>query len=59
MPFFPPSLAEVLDQGVLGMEECQAGMRYGGDAKIIFLRYQEKRLRHLHQTLYRYLDGDL
>ena len=57
--FFSPVLAEVLDQDVWGIEGCQEGMRHGGDTDLIFSRYQEKRLRHLHQTLHRYLDGEL
>ena len=57
--FFPPYLAEVLDQDVWGIEGCQEGMRAGGSADVILSRYQEKRIRHLHQTLHRYLKGDL
>jgi nitrite reductase/ring-hydroxylating ferredoxin subunit len=57
--FFSPMLAEVLDQDVWGIEGCQDGMRDGGGADLIFSRYQEKRLRHFHQTLHRYVDGEL
>jgi phenylpropionate dioxygenase-like ring-hydroxylating dioxygenase large terminal subunit len=56
---FPPMLADVLDQDVGGIEGCQEGLRDGGSADLIFARYQEKRLRHFHQTLTKYLDGEL
>lgn len=56
---FSPMLADVLDQDVIGMEGCQEGLRDGGDAPLIFAKYQESRLRHFHQTLQRYLNGEL
>lgn len=55
----PPWQGEIYDQDVQGLRQCQEGMRDGGDAPLIFSRYQEVRIRHLHQTLHRYLEGDL
>jgi phenylpropionate dioxygenase-like ring-hydroxylating dioxygenase large terminal subunit len=55
----PPWQGEIYDQDVDGLRMCQEGMRDGGDTEIIFSRYQEVRIRHLHQTLHRYLDGDI
>ena len=50
--------AEILDQDIVGMEQSQAGMRYGGDCDLMLSRYQEVRIRHLHHTLHRYLNGE-
>lgn len=55
----PPWQGEIYDQDVDGLRQCQEGLRDGGDTDIIFSRYQEVRIRHLHQTLHRYLNGDL
>ncbi|WP_340316235.1 aromatic ring-hydroxylating oxygenase subunit alpha [Rhizorhabdus argentea] len=55
----PPWQGEIYDQDVDGLRQCQEGLRDGGDTDIIFSRYQEVRIRHLHQTLHRYLDGTL
>ncbi|MFT4052925.1 MAG: aromatic ring-hydroxylating dioxygenase subunit alpha [Novosphingobium sp.] len=54
----PPWHGEIYDQDVNGLRQCQAGMRDGGDADIIYSAYQEVRIRHLHQTLDRYLSDD-
>lgn len=53
------TFGEIIDQDILGMEGSQAGMRYGGRQDLILSRYQEARIRHLHQTLHRYLSGEL
>ncbi len=55
----PPWQGEIYDQDVTGLAMCQLGIRDGGDADIIYSRYQEVRIRHLHDTLHRYLDGRL
>lgn len=54
----PPWHGEIYDQDVNGLRQCQAGMRDGGDADIIYSAYQEVRIRHLHQTLARYVSDD-
>jgi phenylpropionate dioxygenase-like ring-hydroxylating dioxygenase large terminal subunit len=54
----PPWHGEIYDQDVTGLRMCQQGMRDGGDAPIIYSAYQEVRIRHLHQTLDRYLSDD-
>ncbi|WP_313806914.1 aromatic ring-hydroxylating dioxygenase subunit alpha [Sphingobium sp.] len=54
----PPWHGEIYDQDVNGLRQCQQGMRDGGDSNIIYSAYQEVRIRHLHQTLARYLSDD-
>ncbi len=53
-----PWHGEIYDQDVIGLAQCQAGLQGGSNSDIIFSRYQEVRLRHLHQTLAHYLDLD-
>ena len=55
---FPPWLGQIFDQDTEGLAMLQAGLRDGGDGEVIFARYQESRIRHLHQTLHAYLAGD-
>ena len=54
----PPWQGEIYDQDVVGLALCQQGIRDGGTADIMFSRYQEVRIRHLHQTLHSYLGGE-
>lgn len=54
----PPWHGEIYDQDVNGLRQCQAGMRDGGNADIIYSAYQEVRIRHLHQTLARYVSDN-
>lgn len=54
----PPWHGEIYDQDVTGLRQCQMGMRDGGDADIMYSAYQEVRIRHLHQTLARYVSDD-
>lgn len=51
----PPWLGQIYDQDSVGLAMCQAGLRDGGGADVIFSAYQEVRIRHLHETLTRYL----
>ena len=53
---FPAWLGQIYDQDSVGLGQLQAGLREGGGA-IRFARYQESRLRQLHQTLHTYLAG--
>jgi phenylpropionate dioxygenase-like ring-hydroxylating dioxygenase large terminal subunit len=55
---FPPWLGQIFDQDTEGLALLQAGLREGGNGDVRFARYQESRIRHLHQTLHRYLEGD-
>jgi nitrite reductase/ring-hydroxylating ferredoxin subunit len=55
---FPPWLGQIYDQDTEGLAQLQAGLRHGGQGDIRFARYQESRVRHLHQTLQRYLGGE-
>jgi phenylpropionate dioxygenase-like ring-hydroxylating dioxygenase large terminal subunit len=52
---FPPWLGEIYDQDSGGLGMLQEGLRAGHDSPVIFSRYQEVRLRLLHQTLSRYV----
>jgi hypothetical protein len=53
---FPPWLGQIYDQDTAGLALCQAGLVDGGTADVVFSSYQEVRIRHLHQTLARYVD---
>jgi phenylpropionate dioxygenase-like ring-hydroxylating dioxygenase large terminal subunit len=54
---FPPWLGQIYDQDTEGLSLLQAGLRDGGQGDIIFARYQESRIRHMHQVLDTYLAG--
>lgn len=51
----PPWLGQIYDQDAAGLAMCQDGLRNGGNADLTFSAYQEVRIRHLHQTLARYI----
>jgi phenylpropionate dioxygenase-like ring-hydroxylating dioxygenase large terminal subunit len=53
---FPPWLGQIYDQDTLGLAMLQEGLRAGGPEVIHLSKYQEIRIRHLHQTLTRYLN---
>lgn len=55
----PAWQGEIYDQDVFGLKQCQDGLRDGGTTDIQFSRYQEVRIRHLHQTLYSYLNREI
>ncbi len=54
---FPQWLGQIYDQDTDGLANLQSGLRDGGNGDIHFARYQESRIRHLHQTLEVYLGG--
>lgn len=51
----PPWLGQIYDQDSAGLAQVQEGLRAGGPENIVLAQYQEVRIRHLHQTLMRYL----
>jgi nitrite reductase/ring-hydroxylating ferredoxin subunit len=51
----PPWLGQIYDQDSSGLAQVQEGLRAGGPEDIVFARYQEVRIRHLQQTLMRYV----
>ena len=51
----PRWLGRIYDQDSIVFPQVQAGLREGGNANVIYSRYQEVRIRHLHQTLSRYV----
>ena len=55
---FPPWLGHVYDQDTEGFGRLQDGLHSGSPAPVLFAQYQEVRIRHLHQTLMRYLSDD-
>jgi hypothetical protein len=52
---FPPWLGLIYDQDSAGLAMLHEGLRGGGADQLILSKYQEVRIRHLHQTLTRYL----
>lgn len=54
---FPPWLGMIYDQDSSGLANLQRGLSDGGDGDILFARYQEKRIRQLHQVLNSYLQS--
>ena len=52
---FPPWLGQIYDQDTVGLAMLQEGLRAGGPEVIHLSRYQEIRIRHLHQTLTKYV----
>ena len=53
---FPPWLGQIYDQDTVGLGNLQDGLRAGGPDIVNLSRYQEIRIRLLHQTLSRYLN---
>jgi hypothetical protein len=54
---FPSWLGHIFDQDTEGLAMLQSGLRDGGHGDVRFARYQESRIRHLHEILHVYLDG--
>jgi phenylpropionate dioxygenase-like ring-hydroxylating dioxygenase large terminal subunit len=52
---FPPWLGQIYDQDTAGFTNLQDGLRAGGPDVLHLGKYQEIRIRLLHQTLTRYL----
>ncbi len=52
---FPPWLGQIYDQDTEGLRNLQEGLRAGAAEDILLSRYQEVRIRHLQQTLMRYI----
>jgi phenylpropionate dioxygenase-like ring-hydroxylating dioxygenase large terminal subunit len=52
------SLGGVLDQDTLNMAAVQEGLNATFASEVLLARYQESRIRHIHQTLDRYTQQD-
>ena len=52
-------LGFVLDQDTTNMAAVQQGLNAYYNDGVTFANYQENRIRHHHQTLDRYMSGDL
>jgi hypothetical protein len=55
---FPPWLGQIYDQDTSGLGMLQEGLRSGAPDDLILSRYQEIRIRHMHQTMNRYLSEE-
>jgi phenylpropionate dioxygenase-like ring-hydroxylating dioxygenase large terminal subunit len=53
------SLGRVLDQDVANIEQVQAGLKVSKNGKLELGNYMEIRMRQFHQTLDKYLAGEL
>jgi hypothetical protein len=49
------SLGGVFDQDDANLPAVQRGMKNSATGKVILASYQESRIRHLHQTIDKYL----
>jgi hypothetical protein len=54
---FAPWLGQIYDQDSTGLAMVHEGLRAGATDDLVLAKYQEVRIRHLHQTLMRYLAG--
>jgi len=54
---FAPWLGQIYDQDSTGLAGVHEGLRAGAPDDLVLAKYQEVRIRHLHQTLMRYLSG--
>lgn len=57
VPGADPSLAEIYDQDTGNMGWMQEGMKTARKNSATFANYQESRIRHIHQTIDKYLEG--
>ncbi|WP_448586799.1 aromatic ring-hydroxylating oxygenase subunit alpha [Thermaurantiacus sp.] len=53
------ALANVFDQDLANLPHVQTGMKALRDGRIELGAYQESRIRHFHETLQKYLNGEL
>jgi hypothetical protein len=51
------SLGPVFDQDDANLPAVQKGMKNSATGKVILASYQESRIRHLHQTIDKYLNA--
>ena len=53
------SLGSIFDQDLFNMPKIQKGMHNVESAKVVLANYHEVRIRHFHQTLNKYINGEL
>ena len=53
------ALGPIFDQDMGNLPYVQAGMRASKRGSVMLANYQESRIRHMHQTLMKYIDGQL
>ena len=57
VPGLDPYVADIYDQDTGNMEAAQQGAHSLARGSVTLANYQEIRIRHMHRTLMRYLDG--
>ena len=53
------ALGTIFDQDLFNMPKIQKGMHNGESGELVLANYHEVRIRHFHQTLDKYINGDL
>jgi len=53
------SLGTIFDQDLFNMPKIQKGMHNVKSRELVLGNYQEVRIRHFHQTLDKYINGEL
>ena len=58
-PELGESLGTIFDQDLFNMPQIQKGMQNLDPAEVVLANYHEVRIRHFHQTLDKYINGEL
>jgi len=58
-PELGKSLGTIFDQDLFNMPKIQKGLKNVESGELILANYQEVRIRHFHQTLDKYIQGEL
>ncbi len=58
-PELGESLGTIFDQDLQNMPKIQKGMKNVKSGELVLANYQEVRIRHFHQTLDKYISGEL
>ena len=53
------SLGTIFDQDLFNMPKIQKGMHNVESGELVLANYHEVRIRHFHQTLDKYINGEL
>jgi hypothetical protein len=53
------SLGTIFDQDLFNMPKIQKGMHNVESGELLLGNYQEVRIRHFHQTIDKYINGEL
>ena len=58
-PELGESLGTIFDQDLFNMPMIQKGMHNVASGELVLANYHEVRIRHFHQTLDKYINGEL